>query len=102
MSIMKTEQALKHFGSNTALTSILGLSSGAISQWGEYPPSFRQLQLEKLSDGTLKAEPNLIPYQTKNKSEGAKRNTPIRTTPTDRLSIVLKNTAQKSENPGLR
>jgi len=62
---MKTETALKHFGGNVALTSILGLSNGAISQWGEFPPGFRQLQLEKLSKGKLKAEANLMPKASK-------------------------------------
>ena len=64
---MKTEHALKHFGGNTALTSILGLTSGAISQWGEYPPPLRQLQLEKLSKGKLKAEQELT-IQVKRKT----------------------------------
>jgi transcriptional repressor of cell division inhibition gene dicB len=62
---MKTADALKHFGSNTALTQALGLSTGAVSQWGEYPPAFRQLQIEKLTRGRLKAEEHIVPAKQK-------------------------------------
>lgn len=65
---MKTKAALKHFGGNTALTKLLNLSTGAVSQWGEYPPEFRQLQLEKISEGALKAEPSITPKLTKKNS----------------------------------
>jgi len=35
----------------------LGISSGAISQWGDAVPIARQLQLERITLGALKAEP---------------------------------------------
>ena len=53
---MKTSEAIHHYGSNVALTAALGLSAGAISQWGEYPPNARQLQIERITLGALKAE----------------------------------------------
>lgn len=65
MRRMKTEQALKHFGGNTKLTELLGLSSGAISQWGEYPPPLRQVQIEALSGGALKADKAILPQRAK-------------------------------------
>lgn len=70
---MKTVDALNYFGGNTALTSILGLSSGAISQWGDFPPDLRQLQIEKLSRGVLKAESYLTPKRPKNGCEKSKK-----------------------------
>lgn len=57
---MKTQTAIDFYGSNVALTAALGLSSGAVSQWGEYPPNARQLQIEKLTLGALKAEPHCM------------------------------------------
>lgn len=58
---MKTLDALNYAGGNTKLSELLGLSSGAISQWGEYPPDLRQLQIEAVSGGALKAEAGLLP-----------------------------------------
>ena len=57
---MKTSEAITHYGSGVALTAALRLSAGAVSQWGEYPPNARQLQLERITLGALKAEPNCM------------------------------------------
>jgi predicted transcriptional regulator len=60
---MKTEEAIKYAGSVTELASLLGITAGAVSQWGDYPPDGRQLQLEQLSKKTrnkLKAEPGCL------------------------------------------
>ena len=69
---MKTKDALNHFGGNSELTALLGLSTGAISQWGECPPDLRQLQIEKLSGGELKAEKNILPARAKKNSNRSK------------------------------
>jgi len=69
---MKTQDALSHFGGNTELTALLKLSTGAISQWGECPPPLRQLQIEKLSGGVLKAEKDILPTKAKKNSNRAK------------------------------
>lgn len=57
---MKTSEAIHHYGSNVALTAALGLSAGAVSQWGEYPPDARQLQIERITLGALKADPDCM------------------------------------------
>jgi DNA-binding transcriptional regulator YdaS (Cro superfamily) len=57
---MKTQEAIDYYGSNVALTAALGLSSGAVSQWGEYPPDARQLQIERVTLGALRAEPDCL------------------------------------------
>jgi DNA-binding transcriptional regulator YdaS (Cro superfamily) len=57
---MKTSEAIHHYGSNVALTAALGLSAGAISQWGEFPPDARQLQIERMTLGAIKAEPECM------------------------------------------
>jgi hypothetical protein len=52
---MKTEEAKTHFKGVSGLAAALKLTPAAISQWGEYPPDMRQLQIERIT-GTLKAE----------------------------------------------
>ena len=55
---MKTQDAIKYAGTAVKLAKLLTIeSSGAISQWGEFPPANRQLQLERITLGALKAEP---------------------------------------------
>ena len=53
---MKTRQAIEHYGSTSALAEALGVTPAAISQWGDYPPDGKQLLIERLSIGALKAE----------------------------------------------
>ena len=58
---MKTQQAIEYAGTAVNLANLLGIkSTGAISQWGEYPPENRQLQLERITLGALKAEPGCM------------------------------------------
>lgn len=54
---MTTEDAIKHFGTATAVADALDISKVAVSQWGVHPPRLRQLELETLTKGVLKAEP---------------------------------------------
>lgn len=56
-AIMKTQAAIEHAGSTGALAALLGIKSAAVSQWDEYPPDKRQLQIERLTNGALRAEP---------------------------------------------
>lgn len=57
---MKTEQAIKYAGSAKALADLLEITPSAISQWdGEVPPA-RQLQLQQLSKGKLKADDDCL------------------------------------------
>lgn len=52
---MKKAAVLAHFGSIAAVARALGITSGAISQWPDEIPALRALQLERLTDGALKA-----------------------------------------------
>jgi transcriptional repressor of cell division inhibition gene dicB len=54
---VQTQDAIKHYGSQQALADALGIKQPSIAGWGEYPPDKRQLQLERLTKGKLKAEP---------------------------------------------
>lgn len=58
---MRKQEAIDHFsGESSALADALGISPAAVSQWGEFPPDKRQLQIERLTGGTLKAEPGCL------------------------------------------
>ena len=55
---MKTSDVVRHYGTQTAVAAALGMKNqSSVSGWGEYPPDKRQLQVERLTDGALKAEP---------------------------------------------
>lgn len=54
---MKTEHAIKFFGSAKKLADSLGISNAAVSQWGQNVPELRALQLERITEGELIAEP---------------------------------------------
>lgn len=57
---MNTQAAIDHYGSPSALATAIGVSPAAISQWGEYPPPPKQLLMERLTEGAIKAEPGCL------------------------------------------
>lgn len=54
---MRTEQVIAYFKSQEATAKALGIKQPSVSDWGDYPPDLRQLQLERITKGKLKAEP---------------------------------------------
>lgn len=62
---MLTEDVLKYYsptpndlrGAKKAVTDALGLSSGYVSQWGEFVPEAQAMRLHFLTDGALKYDP---------------------------------------------
>lgn len=57
---MKTQDAISHFGTQTALAKALGITQPTVAEWGEYPPPLRQLQIQQVTVGKLQAEPNVF------------------------------------------
>jgi hypothetical protein len=58
---MLTSDALAHFGgSKSALAKALDISVPSVYEWRKYPPPLRQLQLEQITGGALKAEPDVF------------------------------------------
>jgi transcriptional repressor of cell division inhibition gene dicB len=53
---MKTEEAIRFFGTQAALARALGVSKQAVSRWGESVPDGRAYQLQVITNGKLKAE----------------------------------------------
>lgn len=56
---MKTQDAIKHFGSGRKLAAALGIWPTAVSQWGDKVPPRRAYELERLTGGKLKADMEL-------------------------------------------
>lgn len=52
---MNKAQAINHFGSISALAKVLKVTYEAVRQWEEVP-ELRQYQLERLTEGSLRAE----------------------------------------------
>ncbi|PZP92651.1 MAG: Cro/Cl family transcriptional regulator [Variovorax paradoxus] len=57
---MRTQQAIDYFHSAKALADRLKISQSSVSQWGEFPPPARQLQIEKVTRKALRAEPGSL------------------------------------------
>lgn len=57
---MKTDTAIAHAGSPKALAALLGITPSAISQWGEEVPPGRQLQLQQITKGKLRADADCL------------------------------------------
>jgi hypothetical protein len=57
---MRKAEAIKYFKSQTGLARALGIEQPSVAAWGEYPPDARQLQIEKVTNGVLKAEPGCM------------------------------------------
>jgi predicted transcriptional regulator len=45
---MKTREVIEKLGSNAAVARLLGITHGAVSQWGEEPPLLQQYRLREL------------------------------------------------------
>ncbi|MGI2215665.1 Cro/CI family transcriptional regulator [Shewanella baltica] len=52
---MKTNDAVAHFKGKSKLAKALGINPASVSQWGDDVPELRAFQIERLTDGQLKA-----------------------------------------------
>ncbi|MCT8866285.1 Cro/CI family transcriptional regulator [Shewanella xiamenensis] len=52
---MKTSDAVQHFNGKSKLAKALGINPASVSQWGDDVPALRAFQIERLTDGKLKA-----------------------------------------------
>jgi hypothetical protein len=61
---MTKDDAIKFFGTQVKLQEALGMKSqGSVSLWGDFPPPLRQLQIEAMTHGALKAEADCDKYR---------------------------------------
>ena len=56
---MTTSEAIRWAGSRKDLAAVLGIWPHGIYRWGDTPPPARQWQLEALSGGELRVDPEL-------------------------------------------
>jgi hypothetical protein len=54
---MTKSEAIAFYGTQQKLAEALGMSQGSISLWGDQPPALRQIQLQTITRGKLKADP---------------------------------------------
>lgn len=54
---MTKDSAVQYFGTQAELAKALNIKQASISGWGEYPPDIRQIQLQTITRGKLRAEP---------------------------------------------
>jgi DNA-binding transcriptional regulator YdaS (Cro superfamily) len=57
---MKKDDAIRYFGSQAKLGAALGVSQTTVSDWPDILPPYRQLQLQKLTQGALQAAPDAL------------------------------------------
>jgi transcriptional repressor of cell division inhibition gene dicB len=60
---MKKQEVLDHFGGVIATAKSLGISQPSVSNWTDPLPELRQLELEQLTGGRLKAGPECDKYR---------------------------------------
>lgn len=54
---MTKDEAIKHFGSVSATARALNIKQPSVTNWGEFPPADRQMQIQLVTGGQLRAEP---------------------------------------------
>lgn len=59
---MTKDEAIQHFRTQQGLASAIGVTQGTVSGWKSIPP-WRQLQIEALTGGALRADPECDKYR---------------------------------------
>lgn len=54
---MRKADVLVYFKTQAAVAEALDITQPSVAAWGDYPPDNRQLRLEEITNGELKAEP---------------------------------------------
>lgn len=56
---MRKDEAIKHFGTASALADALGIRVASVSEWGEMVPEGRAYQLQVMTAGALRVDPSV-------------------------------------------
>lgn len=59
-SRMRTSEVLSFFGGQVKTAEALSIKQGSVGKWREFPPPLRQVQIERVTRGHLKAEPGIF------------------------------------------
>ena len=57
---MRTSDVIEQFGSQAAVAHALGIKPPSVAEWRESPPALRQLQIERITAGKLRADPKIL------------------------------------------
>jgi DNA-binding transcriptional regulator YdaS (Cro superfamily) len=57
---MRTRDVIEHFGSQAAVAHVLGIKPPSVAGWGDDVPPLRQLQIERITGGKLRADPKIL------------------------------------------
>lgn len=60
---MTKDQLLIHYGSQEAVAKALGIKQPSVANWRDPLPELRQLEIERLTDGALRAGPECDKYR---------------------------------------
>ena len=71
MRNMKKQQVLDYFGGGTAVARALGIAPPSVTNWSDPMPELRQLEIEQLTEGKLRAGPECDKYRVPLKSKAA-------------------------------
>lgn len=55
---MRKSDAVRYFGTEYRVAKALGINQSAVSRWTTYVPLIRAMQIERLSGGKLRADPD--------------------------------------------
>jgi DNA-binding transcriptional regulator YdaS (Cro superfamily) len=59
---MNMDDALEWFGTKTAIAEELGIALPSVTNWGHSIPPLRQLQLERITKGGLRADDAIMEF----------------------------------------
>lgn len=57
---MDMKQVVTYFGSQAAAARALGIRQASVSEWTRRVPPLRQLQIERITQGRLRADPTIL------------------------------------------
>jgi hypothetical protein len=71
IGVMQPTDVLNHYKKQRLAASALGIAQASIAKWLKKGsvPELRQLQLEALTGGALKADKGILPRKSKQKAE---------------------------------
>jgi len=61
---MLKKDAIAYFGSQRRVAEALGIKQPSVANWSYVVPPLRQVQLEVVTDGKLKADPTILHRST--------------------------------------
>lgn len=57
---MRTADVVAYFKTQAAVAEALNIRQPSVAEWGDYPPDARQVLIEKITKGALRAEPGCL------------------------------------------